>query len=96
MSKAALEMLARSLVIELSPFKITVNAVAPGATMTERTAGDTNYERTWSTITPMGRPATAADIANAALFLVSSQSRHITGQTIVVDGGWTAVSPEPY
>jgi NAD(P)-dependent dehydrogenase (short-subunit alcohol dehydrogenase family) len=96
MSKAALEMLARSLVIELSPYKITVNTVAPGATMTERTAGDTNYERTWSTITPMGRPATTRDIADAALFLVSRQARHITGQTLVVDGGWTAVSPEPY
>ena len=96
MTKAALEMLARSLVIELSPYKITVNAVAPGATMTERTADDTNYEKTWSTITPMGRPATTRDIADAALFLVSPQARHITGQTLVVDGGWTAVSPEPY
>ncbi|HVU55175.1 MAG TPA: SDR family oxidoreductase [Puia sp.] len=96
MTKAALEMLARNLVIELSPYKITVNAVAPGATMTERTAGDMNYEKTWSAITPMGRPATARDIADAALFLVSPQARHITGQTIIVDGGWTAVSPEPY
>lgn len=96
MSKAALEMLARSLVIELSPYKITVNAVAPGATMTERTAGDMNYEKVWSAITPMGRPATTRDIADAVLFLVSPQARHITGQTIVVDGGWTAVSPEPY
>ena len=96
MSKAALEMLARSLVIELSPYRITVNAVAPGATMTERTAGDTNYEKTWSAITPMGRPATAMDIAHAAIFLVSLEARHITGQTIIVDGGWTAVSPDPY
>jgi len=96
MSKAALEMLARNLVIELSPYKITVNTVAPGATMTERTAGDTNYEKTWSTITPMGRPATTRDIADTALFLVSPQARHITGQTLIVDGGWTAVSPEPY
>ena len=96
MSKAALEMLARSLVIELSPYKITVNAVAPGATMTERTADDTNYEKVWSTITPMGRPATTRDIADAALFLVSPRAGHITGQTLVVDGGWTAVSPEPY
>lgn len=96
MSKAALEMLARSLVIELSPYQITVNTVAPGATMTERTAGDTNYDRTWSAITPMGRPATTRDIADAALFLVSPQARHITGQTLIVDGGWTAVSPEPY
>jgi len=90
MSKAALEMLARNLVIELSPFHITVNTVAPGATLTERTAGDAEYEKVWSTITPLGRPATALDIAQAALFLVSSHARHITGQTLVVDGGWTA------
>jgi len=95
MSKAALEMLARHLVIELAPYRITVNAVAPGATMTERTAGDEDYERTWSALTPMGRPAGVADIAAAALFLVSPQARHITGQTLIVDGGWTAVSPNP-
>jgi glucose 1-dehydrogenase len=96
MSKAALEMLARNLVIELSPYHITVNTVAPGATLTERTAGDAGYEKTWSAITPLGRPATALDIAQAALFLVSPLARHITGQTLVVDGGWTAVSPGPY
>jgi NAD(P)-dependent dehydrogenase (short-subunit alcohol dehydrogenase family) len=95
MSKAALEMLARNLVIELSPYRITVNTVAPGATMTERTSGDAGYERTWSKLTPMGRPASPADIASAVLFLVSPQARHITGQTIVVDGGWTAISPNP-
>jgi len=95
MSKAALEMLARSLVIDLSPYDITVNAVAPGATMTERTAGDDSYEKTWSRLTPMGRPATVADIAHAILFLVSPEARHITGQTLIVDGGWTVVSPGP-
>ena len=95
MSKAALEMLARSLVIELSPYHITVNAIAPGATLTERTAEDAGYAKTWSSLTPMGRPATVSDIANAALFLVSPQAGHITGQTLVIDGGWTAVSPGP-
>jgi len=44
----------------------------------------------------MGNPAAVTDIANAALFLVDPASRHITGQTIVVDGGWTCVSPSPY
>jgi len=95
MSKAALEMLARNLVIELSPYHITVNTVAPGATMTERTSGDAGYGKTWSALTPMGRPATTRDIAEAALFLVSPQARHITGQTLIVDGGWTAISPNP-
>lgn len=95
MSKAALEMLARNLVIDLSPYGINVNTVAPGATLTERTAEDPSYEKTWSTLTPMGRPASVDDIAAAILFLVSPEARHITGQTLIVDGGWTAISPGP-
>ncbi len=95
MSKAALEMLAKNLVIELSDYQITVNTIAPGATLTERTLHDTEYAATWSTLTPMGRAATVTDIADAALFLVSDKARHITGQTMVIDGGWTSVSPSP-
>jgi NAD(P)-dependent dehydrogenase (short-subunit alcohol dehydrogenase family) len=95
MSKAAIEMLARGLVVELSSYGITVNTVAPGATMTERTAGDTNYEKVWSLLTPMGRPGTVLDITAAMLFLLSPEAGHITGQTLVVDGGWTVVSPGP-
>ena len=96
MTKAALEMLAKNLVIEISEFGINVNAIAPGATATERTLEDTEYEKTWSRITPMGRAGTTHDMAAAALFLVSDAARHITGQTLIIDGGWTAVSPSPY
>ena len=96
MTKAALEMLAKNLVIELSPYHITVNTVAPGATLTERTLEGADYKSTWSRITPMGRPATVADVANAVTFLTSPASGHITGQNIIVDGGWTAVSTSPY
>lgn len=96
MSKAALEMLAKTLVIELSQFKINVNAIAPGATLTERTLEDKEYEKVWSALTPMGRPAYSEDIANAALFLVSEKAKHITGQSIVIDGGWTSISPSPF
>ena len=95
-TKAGLEMLAKNLVIELSPYKITVNAIAPGATLTERTLDDKDYEKTWSRITPIGKPATTSDIANAALFLVSPAAKHITGQSLIIDGGWTSVSPSPY
>lgn len=95
MSKAALEMLARNLVIELSEYKINVNTIAPGATLTERTLQDPEYIKTWSRITPMGRPANTRDIAETAVFLVSEKACHITGQTLIVDGGWTAVSPPP-
>ncbi|MGV3504830.1 MAG: SDR family NAD(P)-dependent oxidoreductase [Adhaeribacter sp.] len=96
MSKAALEMLAKNLVIELSAHQINVNTIAPGATLTERTLHDPAYEETWSRLTPLGRPASVGDIAQAALFLVSDQARHITGQSLVVDGGWTSVSPSPF
>jgi len=54
------------------------------------------YAETWSKLTPLGNPATVLDIANAALFLVSAEAKHITGQTLIVDGGWTSVSPSPY
>jgi glucose 1-dehydrogenase len=96
MTKAGLEMLAKNLVLELSPYGITINAVAPGATLTERTLEtDPEYPKVWSAITPMGRPAIREDIAHAALFLLSPLSGHITGQSLVVDGGWTSVSPLP-
>jgi NAD(P)-dependent dehydrogenase (short-subunit alcohol dehydrogenase family) len=96
MSKAALEMLAKNLVIELSQYKINVNTIAPGATLTERTLNDPTYADIWSKLTPMGRPAYVEDISNAALFLVSEKARHITGQNVMVDGGWTCISPSPY
>ena len=95
-TKAGLEMLAKNLVVELSPYNINVNAIAPGATLTERTLDDKDYEKTWSRITPLGKPASTNDIANAAIFLVSPASRHITGQSLIIDGGWTSVSPSPY
>jgi NAD(P)-dependent dehydrogenase (short-subunit alcohol dehydrogenase family) len=96
MTKAAIELLAKHLVLELSPYGINVNAIAPGATLTERTLEDPDYVRTWANLTPIGSAASPNDIAQAALFLVSDEARHITGQTLVVDGGWTSVSPSPF
>ncbi len=96
MTKAALEMLAKNLVIEVSKYKINVNTIAPGATLTERTLNDPGYEKIWSELTPMGRPATVTDIANAALFFVSDEAKHITGQSLIVDGGWSCISPSPF
>lgn len=96
MSKAAIEMLAKNLVAEVSPYGINVNTIAPGATLTERTLEDPEYITTWSRITPMGRPASVDDIAHAAVFLTAESARHITGQSIVIDGGWTSMSPSPY
>lgn len=95
MTKAGIQMLAKTLVIELSPYGINVNALAPGATLTARTTSEEGYEKIWSELTPIGKPASAEDIAHAAAFLVSSKADHITGQTLVIDGGWTSISPSP-
>ncbi len=96
MTKAALEMLARNLVLELSPHGITINCVAPGAVITPRNLNDDpDYEQTWAALTPIGVAIQTEDIANAVLFLASAASGKINGQTIVVDGGWTSTSPIP-
>ena len=96
MSKAALEMLARALVPELSPHRITINTVAPGATLTPRNlVTDPHYDQTWGGKIPLGRAAAVEDIALAALFLLSPAAAHITGQSLVVDGGWTSVGDAP-
>lgn len=96
MTKSALEMLAKNLGVELAKHRITVNAIAPGATLTERTLeSDPKYMEEWKSLTPSGVVSTPLDIANAALFLLSEESAQITGQSIIVDGGWTAVSPPP-
>lgn len=95
MTKAALNALARNLVTELSPFQIRINSLAPGATLTERTQLDQNYEDTWSRLTPLGKPAVVEQVADAALFLLSDQASHITGQTLIIDGGWSVTSPQP-
>lgn len=96
MTKAALNALSRSLVLDLAPHGITLNTLIPGATLTERTQHEgEDYERTWSDLNPNGRVGTTKDMANATLFLLSDEARHITGQTLVVDGGWTAVGRNP-
>ncbi len=96
MTKAALDQLSKNLIIDLAPHKININTIVPGATLTERTLEDLEYQATWSKITPSGRPATTDDIAYAALFLVAPQSRQIMGQNVVIDGGWTSVGVSPY
>ncbi len=96
MTKAGIDQLAKNLVIDLAPHNININTIVPGATLTERTLEDEDYLKIWSKITPSGRPATTADIAHAALFLVSPLSRQIMGQNLVIDGGWASVGVSPY
>ncbi|MFW6097902.1 MAG: SDR family NAD(P)-dependent oxidoreductase [Chloroflexota bacterium] len=96
MTKAGIQHLARVLAVELGQYGITVNAIAPGATVTERTlADDPQYDVNWQRVAPNGLVAHVEDIVQTALFLAGAEARHITGQTIVVDGGWTLISPIP-
>ena len=95
-TKAGIEALARNLAVELSPLGITVNAVAPGSTVNERNlAGDPHYGERWAAITPAGRVGRGEDMLAAVRYLVSEEAGYITGQTIVVDGGWTAAGRAP-
>jgi 3-oxoacyl-[acyl-carrier protein] reductase len=96
MTKAGIQHLASVLAVELGEYGITVNAIAPGATVTERTmADDPNYDINWQKVTPNQRVGQVGDIVETALFLASPNARHITGQTIIVDGGWSSLSPIP-
>ena len=95
-TKAALHMMAKSLVLDLSCLGITINAIAPGATITERTLiEDPDYQKKWSAIIPSQKTASPSDIAKTTLFLLSPDAAHITGQTIVIDGGWSALGQNP-
>lgn len=90
-SKGAVNAFVRALAVELAPRKINVNAVAPGAIATPGATGtldDKTRDQMMNTI-PWKRWGEAEDIANAVVFLSSDKADYITGQTIVVDGGWT-------
>ena len=95
-SKGGINSMIRALALELAPKKITVNAVAPGAIDTPgasqpdqpKTAAEAARKQTIAAI-PLSRMGQPEDIANAVVFLASEKAGYITGQTIIVDGGWT-------
>ncbi len=96
-SKGGIEQFTKSAAVELGPFAITVNCVAPGAIATDRTAQEApDYATTWSPITPLGRVGTPDDVAGVVLFFASPAARFVTGQTIWVDGGLFTRAPWPY
>jgi NAD(P)-dependent dehydrogenase (short-subunit alcohol dehydrogenase family) len=90
-SKAALDMLTRSMALEWGPRGLRVNAVAPGHVATEGVledfqAGRLDKAKMLASI-PAGRIADVEDIADAVLFLSSDAARHVMGQVLTVDGG---------
>ena len=89
-SKAGINGLTRAMALELASKKINVNAIAPGAIDTPGNRGVVNEDMRNKMIaaTPLKRMGTPEDIANAAAFLASDDADYITGQVLVVDGGW--------
>jgi NAD(P)-dependent dehydrogenase (short-subunit alcohol dehydrogenase family) len=93
-TKAAIASLARSLACELAPFGIRANAVAPGVVETPLTAPIKANEEWYSAYgakPALGRWAQPSEIAGPILFLASDAASYVTGTTLFVDGGWTAV-----
>jgi NAD(P)-dependent dehydrogenase (short-subunit alcohol dehydrogenase family) len=90
-AKAGIAMLTKGLAVELAPWKINVNCIAPGAIASEDPAspmvpeGVEGYRRR----IPWGARGTPDDIADVAVFLASDAARYITGQTLYVDGGYS-------
>jgi len=88
-SKGGINAMIRALALEVASKEITVNAVAPGAIDTPGAKSDENTKKQTIAAIPLKRLGFPEDIANAVVFLASEKSSYITGQTIIVDGGWT-------
>jgi len=90
-TKGAVDVISRTLALELAPRKIRVNSLSPGATETEGVQAMPEYKNGFEQLavsrTPLGRMGTADDIAKAALFLASDDSGWITGEELLVGGG---------
>jgi NAD(P)-dependent dehydrogenase (short-subunit alcohol dehydrogenase family) len=88
-------MLTKSLAVEWAPLGIRVNAIAPGYVLSDMTRQftDANPElaQRWTDLIPAGRMAQPADLEALVVLLCSDRSAYIVGQSVVIDGAYTAV-----
>ncbi len=92
-SKHALEGLTKALAVELAPHRIRVVSVAPTFIETDMTRpmlAESQFEQSVLSRIPLGQMGQPQDVANAVVFLASSQANFVTGASLLVDGGWTA------
>ena len=91
-SKGAIDSMLRTLAYDYAAFGITVNAVAPCFAMTDLTKArleDPTYRSMVLGMIPVGRLVEPSEVGAVFAFLASEEAAMITGQTIVIDGGWT-------
>lgn len=94
-SKGGMRMMTRQLSLEWAKDGINVNAIAPGRFWTEMTDAVFSVPELYDaavSVVPQGRPGIPADLAGAAVLLASAAGSYMTGQTLVVDGGWMVSS----
>lgn len=92
-SKGGVVQLTHAAALDVAPYGIRVNAIAPGfitTAMTKDVLENDSFNQMVLTNTPMGHVGEVADIAAAAVYLGSDESKYVTGEVLYVDGGWTA------
>ncbi len=94
-SKAGVDMLTKALAVEWAPIGVRVNAIAPGYMLSEMTrqftAANPELAERWRSMIPAGRMGEPADLEALVVFLCSARSSYLMGQSVVIDGAYTAV-----